>query len=273
MYKILEHLTSPKSVAKAVTNPRRAYRFLKYTRYDSKNPHKKRKRLQGEFDERNWTSSLSGLLDINDQNLEAYIEEFESEVRPHVESCRERFRNKPFLMGGVEVEAPILYSALRVISPDNVVEVGVANGVSSYYILSALEQNGNGNLISIDIPKYESEHTGEWHENAGAWIPEGEDAGWIVPNELKSNWELYIGDMNDKLPDIIENKNGIDGFVYDGPKSYKMRKEALSYVLEMGEYSFLFCDDIAWNPSFEHFASENSLEWETYGNVGIALIH
>lgn len=272
MNEIWRHLTSPQSLIKAIKDPRAAYDFLVSHKYENEYPHEKRRELQSEFDKENWVSSLARLLNAKPAEIEQYILEYKSEVAPHVEDCEQVFDNKPFMMGGVEIEAPILYSSIRHISPRNIVEVGVANGVSSYYILSALERNSNdGNLTSVDIPKYESDHTGEWGDSAGAWIPKGKDVGWIVPQKYESNWDLHIGDMDNHIPDIITRKDGIDAYIYDGPKGYKTRKRALNYIFEMGDGCLLFCDDIAWNRSFEDFANEEELEWETYGNIGLAL--
>nr|WP_302180972.1 class I SAM-dependent methyltransferase [Haloarcula salina] len=182
-----------------------------------------------------------------------------------------RVDDKPFAIGGIEVEAPVLYAALRTVRPESVVEVGVANGVSSYYILAALERNGNGGtLTSIDLPKYENDHTGEWDESAGAWIPTGRDVGWIVPDEYRDRWEMQIGNMNDLLP-VELGSRGVDALVYDGPKRYSVRKRAFDTVAARVGGCLYFCDDIAWNVAFERFATENPLRWDTYGNTGVAV--
>src|SRR6188768_3564177 len=55
--------------------------------------------------------------------------------------------------------AQVLHEQVLREKPEVVVEVGLANGVSTLSILSALEANrGNGRLISID--PYQTEH---WH--------------------------------------------------------------------------------------------------------------
>ena len=43
------------------------------------------------------------------------------------------------------------YAAIRSLRPEVVVETGVANGVSTAYLLLALDQNGKGILHSIEI--------------------------------------------------------------------------------------------------------------------------
>ena len=46
----------------------------------------------------------------------------------------------------------VLYAVCRIRNPGIVVETGVASGVSSSYILCALENNEHGELYSIDQP-------------------------------------------------------------------------------------------------------------------------
>jgi len=268
MKKILSHLTSPTSVAKAIANPKNVYNYLK----ENDDPHKKRKELQTEFRTKNFVPSLEVFFNVETNELKKYMLEFEQDVVPYIEKNSKIFDEKPFSMGGIKIEAPVLYAALRVKAPRHVAEVGVANGVSSYYILSALEKNGNdGELTSVDIPKYESDHSGEWSDSAGAWIPEGKDVGWIVPKEYEANWDLQIGDMNELLPEITANKNNIESYIYDGPKKYLTRKKGLGHVHEMEEGCLVFCDDIAWNDSFEDFVTEDDFKWETYGNIGLGI--
>lgn len=45
----------------------------------------------------------------------------------------------------------VIYSVVRALKSKTVIETGVNNGVFTYFILSALERNGNGMLYSIDI--------------------------------------------------------------------------------------------------------------------------
>ena len=47
-----------------------------------------------------------------------------------------------------------LYLLVRKYKPKVILETGVANGISTYFILKALHLNGSGKLISIDYPNY-----------------------------------------------------------------------------------------------------------------------
>src|SRR5438067_2085797 len=60
------------------------------------------------------------------------------------------------------------YAAVRAFAPDCIVETGVANGVSSSYLLLALQKNKRGNLHSVGLADT-------------AFLPVGKDPGWLVP--------------------------------------------------------------------------------------------
>lgn len=271
MRKILQKLASPRMIATGIRNPSEIYHYLRSAKHRYPDRENRARRLHREFQSTDSCEPLAAVLGTDPRHLNRYLNEFYSEVKPHVDDCRSEFENKPFEIGGIEIEAPVLYAALRVSEPERVVEVGVANGVSSYYILSALEANGNtGTLTSIDLPKYEDDHTGEWDVEAGGWIPSGRDVGWIVPDEYRDMWDIQIGDMSDLLPNEVYASD-IDAFVYDGPKRYSERKRTFDLVANAVEECLYFCDDIAWNPSFERWAKEHQLRWETFGNAGLAV--
>ena len=61
------------------------------------------------------------------------------------------------------------YASVRALAPNTVVETGVANGVSSAYLLLALQKNGKGCLHSIGLAD-------------PAFLPPGKHLGWLVPN-------------------------------------------------------------------------------------------
>jgi predicted O-methyltransferase YrrM len=45
----------------------------------------------------------------------------------------------------------LLYALIRELRPDSVIEIGVANGHSAYFMLNALQANGAGTLHSFDV--------------------------------------------------------------------------------------------------------------------------
>ena len=58
--------------------------------------------------------------------------------------------------------AAITYTLIKLLKPDIVVETGVGAGVSSLTILHAMEENGAGQLVSIDLPTPNTELLQRW---------------------------------------------------------------------------------------------------------------
>ncbi|WP_338599044.1 class I SAM-dependent methyltransferase [Sulfolobus tengchongensis] len=97
----------------------------------------------------------------------------------------------------------ILYSVVRYYNPEVVIETGVGPGVSSTIILSALNK---GTLYSIDVRDT---------------LENGKPVGFLVPNELRSKWKLYIGKSKDVLPNILREIKKIDIFLHDSEHTFE----------------------------------------------------
>jgi len=121
--------------------------------------------------------------------------------------------------GYVEIDAPLeLFALARLTRPHEVVEVGVSSGVSTAYLLAALDRNRRGRLHSIDLPKRPRPNRPRTTRPTESWaIPEGRDSGWAVPKRLRSRWDLRIGDKKDLLPALAGELDHVDLFLYDVP--------------------------------------------------------
>jgi predicted O-methyltransferase YrrM len=53
---------------------------------------------------------------------------------------------------GMAAALDSIYVIIRALKPNIIVETGVANGASSFYLLLALKRNKKGHLFSIDFP-------------------------------------------------------------------------------------------------------------------------
>ena len=138
----------------------------------------------------------------------------------------------------------VQYAAIRAFEPDVVVETGVANGVSSVYLLSALQANDRGTLYSIglDDPEY---------------LPAGKSLGWMVTEGLRSRWRLMVGDARDLLPKLLSDVASIDVFIHDSLHTYEhMFWEYQSAYPHLREGGLLVSDDAMWNSAFREFARE-----------------
>ena len=138
------------------------------------------------------------------------------------------------------------YMAIRAVQPQTVVETGVANGVSSAHILLALQRNERGMLHSIGL-------------NDPQYLPLGKSLGWIVPEPLKSRWNLLVGDSRRLLPSLLAKLGTIDVFIHDSLHTYDHMlweyRTAEPYLRPGG---LLISDDAAWNSAFPEFSHEVS---------------
>ena len=137
----------------------------------------------------------------------------------------------------IEIDAPLeLYALTRLLRPTHVIEVGVSSGVSSSYVLQALDRVGRGTLHSIDLPKTESRPRTA-RRNPSWSIPPGRSSGWAVPFALRKRWDLRLGDKKDVLPLLAGETSPVGLFIYDVPHSEAQAARdfaAISPCLESG---------------------------------------
>ena len=101
----------------------------------------------------------------------------------------------------------MLYDLCRASKPSVVVETGVADGFSSFFILKALDENRKGNLYSIEKP--DLRYLG------------GKESGWVVPQAYRHRWHLIIDSSEHALPRILNELGKIDFFLHDSSHSYR----------------------------------------------------
>jgi predicted O-methyltransferase YrrM len=162
-----------------------------------------------------------------------------------------------------------LYRLLRDVRPQVAVETGVCNGVSTAFLLLALEDNGTGELHSIDLPEVAGEEYEEgtfWDGKGGAVIPPGKEPGWMVPPELGERWELVLGRSQDELPPLLDRVGQIDFFMHDSEHSYEcMSFEFRTAWPALREGGVLVADDVNVNPAWAEFTGEIGREPEELG--------
>ena len=139
-----------------------------------------------------------------------------------------------------------LYGLCRILKPDVIVETGVAYGLSSSYILKALQENGKGMLYSIDATFR------PWESN--------DMIGHAIPSDLRNQWNLILGSSSEKLKETLNSLEKIDVFLHDSFHTY----ENMSYEFEtswsyLTKNGFLLSDDIIENNAFHDFYSTNEL--------------
>lgn len=140
----------------------------------------------------------------------------------------------------------LLYIYIRLEKPTTVVETGAYDGLSSTYILAALNANNAGELITIDIDD--------------PTLPPSDlpatKSGWIVPDNLKSRWDLRLGDAKKELPRVVSNKE-IDLFLHDSDHSEEhMRFEFNTVSDSLHNGSLVVADNSRFNNAFWDFAQK-----------------
>ena len=157
-----------------------------------------------------------------------------------------------------------LYAVLRKLRPRVAVETGVCNGVSTAFLLLALEANGAGELHSLDLPEVAGEDYEPgtfWDGKGGAVVPAGKEPGWMVPGRLRGPWHLTLGRSQDELPGLIETLGTIDFFLHDSEHSeacMRFEFEAAWSALHAG--GVLAADDVDANTAFADFAARQRRE-------------
>jgi len=138
---------------------------------------------------------------------------------------RESFFNSSYDLGGKL--AFLSYSLVRIAKPRLVVETGVAAGISSTLILSALSKNNYGTLSSFDITN---------------------KVGELIPNDLKKLWTLKVLNglnLKDKLRrEVTEIKHDFI-FLHDSDHALKWQKFELSLCISTGKCRFFLIDDVS----------------------------
>jgi predicted O-methyltransferase YrrM len=157
-----------------------------------------------------------------------------------------------------------LYAILRKLRPRIAVETGVCNGVSTAFLLLALDANGEGELHSLDLPEIAGEdyETGTfWDGKGGAVIPAGRQPGWMIPERLRDRWHLTIGRSQDVLPDLLRRLGAIDFFMHDSEHSEAcMRFEFEHAWAALRPGGVLAADDVTQNSAFPDFAAAQDRE-------------
>jgi predicted O-methyltransferase YrrM len=144
--------------------------------------------------------------------------------------------------------ARLCYLLCRLIEPSVVIETGVAYGVSSAFILRALEENGRGTLHSVDLPPLRREYERFW--------------GIAVPEALKGRWNLQRGSSARVLSQLLEDASTIDFFVHDSLHTGRnMRREFDTVWPHLRAGGVLLADDVERNRAFSELQRKDPALW------------
>ena len=158
------------------------------------------------------------------------------------------------------VLARCCYLVCRLLKPAIVVETGVAYGVSSAFILQALEENGHGVLHSVDLPPLRRGHAWSW--------------GVTVPETLRARWTLHRGSSVQVLPGLLEELGEVDVFLHDSLHTRRnMRREFETIWPRLRSGGILLADDVERNRAFSELWSKKPALWRVVRDVEKRPLH
>jgi hypothetical protein len=143
-----------------------------------------------------------------------------------------------------------IWCLIRHLRPKRVVETGVAHGVTSRFILEALNRNGAGHLWSIDLPPLER----IWRKQVGA----------AVGDRFVEQWSYISGSSRRRLPELFSRLGEIDLFIHDSLHSERnVRFELDRGWRALSPNGVIVVDDVDANWGFrsftQHFPGHRSL--------------
>jgi hypothetical protein len=148
----------------------------------------------------------------------------------------------------------LLYVALRTSPPSVAIETGVLHGMTTLFMLRALEKTGSGRLISIDLPSYPDDGPSN-KDGYFATLPKGKIPGWTVPDGKYANWDLRLESSRTALPQLAKELNGIDFFLHDSEHTFSTMWFELNWAWEnLKPGGQLFCDNTEASTAFFDFA-------------------
>ena len=137
----------------------------------------------------------------------------------------------------------LAYALVRRDRPDVVIETGVARGITSAFVLAALEDNGHGKLHSIDLPPPR--------------MVEAELVSTAIPIPLRPRWTYHWGSSRRLLKRVLRDAPGERRmFIHDSDHSYaNMRWELETAWAALSPGDVLLCDDANFHAGFADAAA------------------
>lgn len=141
------------------------------------------------------------------------------------------------------------YAIVRARRPKLVVETGVHDGLGSAVLLRALQRNADegvdGMLVSFDI---------------------NEQAGWLVPDFLRSRHELEIGSAPGNFAPAFKGRR-VDIFIHDSDHRYEHEMAEFEAVGPMCAPNAVLISDNAFGAAFPDFCAHHGLRTHIFKEV------
>ena len=164
--------------------------------------------------------------------------------------------------------APLeLFALVRLTRPQNLVESGVASGVSSTFLLLGIKANSAGILHSIDFSVFRKGSSG----NQPWAIPQGMSSGWAVPSKLRrGRWDLRQGRSEDLLRPLLKEVGMIDLYCHDSPVDVRHFEFEMKSIREHLKHGSLVVADNTDQKVFDETARSVGAEafYRRYSSLG-----
>ena len=184
---------------------------------------------------------------LNSIHSRKVLEQIDCELQKNLPNFRyETIRNFKNLNDWISILESI-YVIIRLLKPNLVVETGVWEiGMSSTYILTALEDNNRGHLYSIDPDKFYSLYG--YHVGSG------------IPENLRKRHTLVNDISQNSLESLLKMNSQIDVFLHDGDHRFKTKlfeyETAYKYLKSGG----VIMSDDTWDSAFDLFLSKYKIK-------------
>jgi predicted O-methyltransferase YrrM len=135
----------------------------------------------------------------------------------------------------------LLYLLVRLTRPRQVVETGVANGMSTVVLLHALAKNGIGRLRSLDVT---------------------DAAGGLLSDDERAGWELGVVHPTDRsgLDRALAGVDAVDLFLHDSKHSYEWQRLEYSTAARLMPHGgLLVSDDVDASYAWIEFTEQRGL--------------
>jgi predicted O-methyltransferase YrrM len=236
-------LNAPQRMGRILSNPRYAARMA--------------------FREVTWADErfVARITDESPRHVRDFLDEPANtpDFLQHLTSSEAKFRTTKFESADIYAKKVLIqYALVRAARPNLVVETGIANGISSAYVLLGLQKNGNGILHSIEI-------------GDSSYLPADCEPGWIVPRWLQDRWKVHLGDATVLLPKLLHSLGPIDVFIHDSlHTAEQMNFEFQTAYPRLRTGGYLIADDALWNQAFLDFArSQRVRDAQIVRGVGV----
>lgn len=141
----------------------------------------------------------------------------------------------------------LAYALTKILEPKLVLETGVAYGVTTETILTALAGNGDGRLYSVDLAPLRDN-------------PSESAIGIMVRPQHRSRWKFNSGSSRDVLPRLLaEGLAPVGLFIHDSANLYSLQSYELNLMWDhLTPNGAMLANNVGRSAAFQEFVDARS---------------